>query len=102
MEKGEAMQPRISVRNAKVSDETKEHISKVCTKLQQFYNRIIDCEVVVEKSKVGIGVELIVKVPHQTLTASSCDENLYKALSEAQDRLEAQLKKYHDKLVAYR
>ena len=96
------MQPRISVRNTKVSDETKEHINKACAKLQQFYDGILDCEVMVEKTKAGTGVELIVKVPHQTLAASSCNGNLYKALSEAQDRVEAQLKKYHDKQVAHR
>ena len=96
------MQPRISVRNTKVSDETKEHINQACDKLQQFCDRIVDCEVMVEKSKVGIGVEMIVKVPHQKLTASSCDENRYKALSEAQERLETQIKKYRDKTVAHR
>ena len=97
------MQPRISVRgDAHMTDETKEHINKACTKLQQFYDHIVDCEVMVDKNKVGTSVELVVKVPHQTLAASSCDENLYKALSEAQDRLEVQLKKYHDKLVAHR
>ena len=97
------MQPRISVRgNTRITDETKEHINKVCNKLQQFYDHIVDCEVVVDKSKVGISVELVVKVPHQTLAASSCDENLYKALSEAEDRLEIQLKKYHGKQVAHR
>ena len=96
------MQPRISVRNTKISDETKERINKVCAKLHHFYDRIVDCEVVIERNKVGMGAELIVKVPHQTLTASSCDDNLYKALSEVQDRMEAQLKKYHDKQVEHR
>lgn len=96
------MQPRISVRNAKVSDATKEHINKACAKLLQIYERIIDCEVVIDTNKSGTSVELVVKVPHQTLAASCCDENLYKALSEAQERLEAQLRKYHDKLVEHR
>jgi ribosomal subunit interface protein len=95
------MLPRISVRNTKISEQTKEHINKACGKLLQFYDRIVDCEVIVEKRKTDTSVELIVKVPHQTLASSSCDENLYKALSEAQDRLEAQLKKYHDKTVEH-
>jgi ribosomal subunit interface protein len=96
------MQPRISVRHAKVSEETKEHINEACDKLTHFYDGILDCEVMVEKTKLGTGVELVVKVPHQTLTSSSCDENLFKALSQAQDRMEGQLKKYHDKTQAHR
>lgn len=95
------MQPRISVRNTKVSDETKEHINKACAKLQHFYDRIVDCEVLVDKQKSGVEVEMIVKVPNQRLAASHTDENLYKALSAAQDRLETQLKKYHDKRVEH-
>ena len=96
------MQARISVRNAKVSEETKEHINKVCDKLTHFCDDIVDCEVIVDRTKAGTSAEFIVKVPHQTLTASSCGENLFQALSEARDRVEIQLKKYHDKTVAHR
>ena len=96
------MQPRISVRNTKVSVETKEHISEACDKLTQFCDDIVDCEVMIDKSRAGTSVEIIIRVPHQTLTSSSCCENLFKALSEANDRMEAQLKKCHDKLVMHR
>ena len=96
------MEPRISVRNGKVSDKTKEHIEKACAKLHRFYDRIIDCEVVLGVQKSGKEVEFIVKVPHQTLTASCMDENLYKAVDEAQKRVEGQLKKYHDKQATHR
>lgn len=97
------MQPRISARNSRISEETKEHIAGVCEKLAQFCDTIVDCEVIIDKSRAGTGVELVVKVPQQTLTSSACDENLFKALSEARDRMETQLKKYHDKsLEIYR
>jgi ribosomal subunit interface protein len=96
------MEPRISVRNGKVSDKTKEHIVKVCDKLNRFYDRIIDFEVVLGEQKQGKEVEFILKVPHQTLTASCVGENLYKALDEVEKRIEVQLKKYHDKQVEHR
>ena len=96
------MELRISVRSGKVSDQTKEHIESACAKLHRFYDRIIDCEVVVETEKAGKTVEFIVKVPQHTLTASYTDENLYRAIDETQSRVEAQLKKHHDKQVAHR
>jgi putative sigma-54 modulation protein len=99
------MQPIISVRNLdRVSDRTKEHIEKNCAKLGHFYDRIIDCEVVIEKKKLGTSVEFIVKVPQQTLVASASteDENLFKAVDEASERIEVQLKKYRDKQVEHR
>ena len=91
------MDPRISVRSGKVSDDTKDHIRRVCTKLDKFFDRIIDCEVVVGQNKQGTEVEFVVKVPNQTLTATSVAENLYKAVDEVERRIEAQLRKYHDK-----
>jgi ribosomal subunit interface protein len=98
------MNPKITMRHIKVSDRTKEHIERACAKLTQFYDRIIDCEVVLEKEKLGTKVEFIVAVPHQTLVASSHteEENLFKALDEAHERVEVQLKKYHDRQVEHR
>ena len=96
------MDPRISVRNGKVSDDTKDHIRQVCAKLDKFSDNIIDCEVVLGQNKQGTEVEFVVKVPNQTLTATSTAENLYKAVDDVERRIEAQLKKYHDRKVEHR
>ena len=96
------MDPRISVRSGKVSDDTKEHIRQVCTKLDKFFDNIIDIEVVLGHSKQGSEVEFVVRVPNQTLTATSTAENLYKAVDEVERRIEAQLRKYHDRKVEHR
>ncbi|MBM3278532.1 MAG: ribosome-associated translation inhibitor RaiA [Candidatus Handelsmanbacteria bacterium] len=99
------MQPIISVRHSiHISERTKEHIEKACAKLSHFYDRIIDCEVVVEKKRLQTSVEFIIKVPQQTLvaSASTADENLFKAMDEAYEKIEAQLKKYRDKQMEHR
>lgn len=98
------MTPRISVRNGKVTDAVREHIDKACEKLPQFCDRIIDCEVVVDKQKQNVTVEFIVKVPNQKLVASAenSEDNLYKAIDAAESRIERQVKRYHDKLVDHR
>ena len=98
------MPVKINTRNTKVSDKTKEHVEKVCEKLGQFSDRIIDCEVVLEKSKRRTAVEFIVKVPNQTLVgkAESEGDNLFKSIDDAGERVERQLKKYQDKLLEHR
>ena len=99
------MSVRISAKNSKLSDTSKEHIEKVCNKLSQFYDRIIDCEVVIERlKKHGHGVEIIVKVSQQTFvgSAETLDDSLFKAVDEARDKVETQLKRYHDKQVEHR
>ena len=99
------MQPRISARHGgKVSEETKEHIVKLCAKLEHYFDRIVDCEVVLDKAKHGEKVEIVeivVKVPQHTFTATAEGENLYKALADAETKVETQLKKHHDKLVSH-
>lgn len=99
------MPVRITVKNAKVSDRTKAHVEEACEKLHQFYDRIIGCEVVLEKgSRHGHEVEMKVKVPKDSLVsrATTEDDNLFKCIDEARDRMEVQLKKHHDKLVEHR
>ena len=59
-------------------------------------------EEVLGHSKQGSEVEFVVKVPNQTLTATSTAENLYKAVDEVERRIEAQLRKYHDRKVEHR
>ena len=55
-----------------------------------------------EKQKKGIQLEIVVKVLQQPLTASSVEENLYKAVDTAKERMETQRKKYHDKMLVPR
>lgn len=96
------MEPRISVRKGKVSDETKDYIEKACDKFDRYFDRIVACEVVLDRQKQGHAVEFVLKVPHQTLTASAASDNLYRAVDEVQGKMEAQLKKYHDKKISHR
>ena len=96
------MQPRISARHGgKVSEETKEHIAKSCTKLEHYFEGLLACEVIVDKEKHGDKVEIIVKVPHHTFAATAEADNLYKALADAEAKVEVQLKKHHDKLMSH-
>ncbi|MEW6749979.1 MAG: ribosome-associated translation inhibitor RaiA [Candidatus Latescibacterota bacterium] len=98
------MQVQVSVRNTRISEETREHIHQVCSRLEHFCEHILDCEVVVDgnRDKIGFGVELVVKVPSQVLTASAIGESVHKALGEAHDKLEEQLRRHHDRLVTHR
>ena len=95
------MQPRISMRHGKISEETKEHIANSCDKLENYFDRIVDCEVILDKEKHINKVEIIVKVPNRTFAATGAADNLYKALAGAESKIESQLKKHHDKLVSH-
>lgn len=95
------MEPIVSVRHEKISEGTKEYIAESCSKLEKYYDGILDCEVIVDKTKQGFTAEFIVTVPHQTLAAKGEGDNLYKAVAEGESKVEVQLKKYHDKQVSH-
>ena len=101
------MAVRINAKNDKLSETTKEHIEKACEKFGHFFDRIIDTEVILDtqdKHKHSTTVEIIVKVPNQRIVGKgeTIDNNLFKAVDDAVQRVESQLKKYHDKLVTHR
>ena len=104
---GDTMAVRIDAKNTKLSDPTKEHIENVCAKFSQFYDRIVDTEVIVDtqaKHKPANTVEIIVKVPGQRIVGKgeTDNPNLFKAIDEAAGHVERQLQKYHDKQSEHR
>jgi len=101
MSKEQEIQPRIGARHGKISEGTKEHIAQSCRKLEHYFDGILNCEVVLDKEKYGDKVEIIVKVPQHTFTASASADNLYKALADAESKVEVQLRKHHDKIVSH-
>ena len=98
------MPVRIDAKGSKLSDSTKEHIEECCAKLNQYFDKITDIEVVIDtqdKHKHATTVEIAVRVPGQRLAGKgeTMGDNLFKAIDEAVSKAEKQLKRYHDKLV---
>ena len=97
------MAVRIDAKNEKLSDGTKDHIEEVCAKFSQYYDRIVDIDVIIDtqaKHKQSDHVEIIVKVPGQRIVGNGeAEENLYKAIDEAAGHVQRQLKKFHDKQI---
>jgi putative sigma-54 modulation protein len=95
------MLPRIEAKNLKLSSAIEERLEKHYGKMRQFYDRIVDCDVILSSEKRGVSAEFIVKVPHQTLVAKahSNDKNIFSAIDLAFERLKGQLNKYQSKLV---
>ncbi len=101
------MAVRIDAKGSKLSDSTKDHIEECCAKLNQFFDKITDIEVVIdtqEKHKYATKVEVVVRMPGQRLagTGETTGDNLFKAIDEAVEKAETQLRRHHDKRVDHR
>lgn len=92
------MRTRITSRHDKLSPDVKNYIEEKIGKLERFYDRIIDFEVIVNSEKLLHVFEMNVKVYSTTLHVKAKDTDITKAIDECVDKLEIQLKKFKDKI----
>jgi putative sigma-54 modulation protein len=82
-------------------DHLRNFIHEKAEKLVDFFEGIIDAEVVIWQENTSqpekYGVEFKVKVPKQLLVAKDHAQNFYSATEQAQEQMIRQLKKYKEK-----
>ena len=90
-------------RGVELNDRLRGYATDKLTKVQRFFERIIQMEVelsqetnprVREKHKVDVTV----KTPRETLRAHGAGGDYFAAIDQAADRLEVQIKKFKDRL----
>lgn len=92
------MKIRITSRHDKLSPNIKDYIEEKIAKLDRFYDRIIDCEVIIDFEKLKHVFEMNVKVYSTVLHVTTKDADLTKAIDLCVDKLEIQLKKFKEKM----
>ena len=94
----------ITARHFKAPDKLKKFIENEITKLDRFYDRIIDCEVVLDYIKASNSiqsVEIRLKASRSNLTATAKSDDMYKSVDMAVKKLERQLKKLKGRIKSY-
>lgn len=92
------MKTRITSRHDKLSPDVKDYIEEKISKIGRFYDRIIDCEVIISNEKLLHVFEMNVKVYSTTLNVKAKETDITKAIDQCVDKLEIQLKKFKDKM----
>ena len=82
-----------------------EYVQEKCDKLDKFFDRIIDGQVVmkIEKDSNGVGnkmLELRVNVPNDQLLVKERGDKFEECTDLAIESMKRQVKKYKDKLLA--
>lgn len=88
-------------RHFDASDNLKNFCIDSVDKLEQFYDRIVSCDIVLQPSadpQLSQKAELIIKVPKKVITVNEKAESYEKAISIAVDVAARQLKRYKQKL----
>jgi len=92
------MRIRITARHQKLSPQLKEYIEDKIQRMDRYYDRIVDCDVIIDMERNKETVEMNAKVYGQLLNVKTKDADATKAVDLCLDKLEGQLKKFKDKI----
>ncbi|MBX7152662.1 ribosome-associated translation inhibitor RaiA [bacterium] len=92
------MKVRITSRHQKLSAQIKDYLEDKINRLEKYYDKIIDCEVIMDAEKTKELVEINIKVYGTILHVKARENDVTKAIDTATDKLEVQLKKFKGKL----
>ncbi|WP_018126504.1 ribosome hibernation-promoting factor, HPF/YfiA family [Balneola vulgaris] len=93
----------ITSRHFDASENLKEFSIGSVEKLEQFYDRIVSCDIILEPTsdpKHPQKAEIIIKVPRKVIAVNEKAETYEKAISDAVDVATRQIKRYKEKLHA--
>ncbi len=93
------MKVHFTGRHVEVSEALRIGSQERLDKLTTFLDDVIDVHVIFAVDNHRHSVEVSLKTRHDTFVASSESPDMYKSLSVAMDKLEAQAHKRHDKKV---
>jgi putative sigma-54 modulation protein len=97
------MKTTFTARHFEASPELQQFCRDSVEKLEQFYDRIVMCDIILEPTPSNENpqqAELIVKVPRKILTAKEVGTTYEQAMHNAIEIISRQLKRYKQKMHA--
>lgn len=97
------MKTTFTARHFEASSDLQQHSIDSVEKLEQFYDRIVMCDIILQPTPSDENphqAELVIKVPRKVLTVKEGGKSYEQAVHNAVDTASRQLKKYKDKMHA--
>lgn len=88
----------INGRNVQVTDGMREYLMDKLAKLDKYETRIIDITVTMDIQRFEHQVDIIVKLNQIKIKSTATTENMYASIDKAVDKIQAQLKKYKQRI----
>jgi len=95
------MQISTNFRQMPSSQPLRDYAESKITKLEKYYNGILDVKVTFSTEKTSQTVEVTLKANGITIRGEDSASDAYAALDNVVDKLSAQLKKHHDKMKGH-
>ncbi|MDR9418777.1 ribosome hibernation-promoting factor, HPF/YfiA family [Gracilimonas sp.] len=97
------MKVTFTARHFEASADLQQHCRDSVDKLEQFYDRIVMCDIIMEPTPSDENphqAELVIKVPRKVITVKEEAKSYEQAIHNAVETASRQLKKYKDKMHA--
>ncbi|MCF7805634.1 MAG: ribosome-associated translation inhibitor RaiA [Candidatus Marinimicrobia bacterium] len=95
------MQLELTVRHFELSDNYKEYALQEVENLSQYWDRIVDGQIVFDQEGNDYMVEVILRVSGKTLAVSAQQGDVMKAIDDAVNKMRRRLKKYKGKIISH-
>jgi len=93
------MQIDVTVRHFELSDNIKVYAEKEVDNLTQYFDRVIDAQVVFDQEHTDYIVQIVMRAPGKTISVTDTQDDVIKAIDGAVNKLRRRLKKYKAKLI---
>ncbi len=92
------MQTTFTSRHFKSTENLKTYAQDEVQKMQKFFDRIVECDIIlVKEKKNNLTADISMKVSNSVLNAKESSDDFYKSIDLAVEKLERQIKKYKGK-----
>ncbi len=92
------MKVNIVARHFDISEKTRDYIqTEINHRLEPVFDRIVNCKMTLEKTKIDYIAEVILHVPGETMTAKETSDDLTKSVDSVVKKMRKQLTKHKTK-----
>ncbi len=95
------MKIHVTARNLKSTNAINDYLQEKVGKAQRYFSRIVWAQVSLEVEKKAHRCNVVLHAPGETFRAEGRGQDIYAAIDLASDRVDAQLKKYKERLKGH-
>jgi putative sigma-54 modulation protein len=92
------MEIQLTAKHLKVTPAINDYVHEKVEKAQKYFDHIVWCQAFLSVEKRAHNAEFVIHAPRQTFRALATAADLYSAVDLASDKIDAQLKKYKERL----
>jgi putative sigma-54 modulation protein len=96
------MQMHITGRHVEITDDVRSYVEKRVKKIEAFFNRIIDLQLVIELEKTRYFTEIVLATAKATFHAQGETHDIFSCLDTVMDKIERQIRRHKERTKDWR